>query len=454
MFRYCVWLFCVSYMFPFAWGQELLNSKNLFQVLNMTHFLDEDEKGNLLLPEELRSLRVAIFDDGFSGFKAGAKNLPPRTRLIKAKGNAPLKESHGYIMAQVFWASIGGAYSRSKDDGPELFLLHTNGLDNLEDAVDFCIENEIDIILQSKVTDWGSNFDGRGLINRTVDRAIDAGIIFINAAGNLHNTTYSKEGISLVRKDDGLDHIALPGPDHTLNFVNNADNNHVDISLSWSDFGEDREYASALDLDLYLYEKVKDSKTGEVFFEEIGISEKDQIGRLRPKDNPNSSINALALERITGKLGPGTYALKIIYRSGRPTFHERLRVVVDAKNRESLQFREAQGKFEIAAPADNLRVITVGALDKISSVGPTADGRRKPDIVVPNSAIRVRFGKETITSQGSSSAAAMFTGAATLMMARSSRMSTQKLMNYFSVLDKLEVSRDGIPIWRSPSPPH
>jgi hypothetical protein len=438
-----------------AWNQELANPQKIFADLDMSSYLIRGA-GGFRLPPALSKIKVAIFDDGFTGYTAGSKLLPPRTRFIKPRANEPLEENHGYVMAQIFWAAVGGMYSQGDEDGPELFLLHTNGYDNLKDSVDFCIKNKIDIILQSKVSDWGSNFNGTGLINAVVDRAIDAGIVFVNAAGNLHNAVYYLDDIlSVKNKDDGLEHIVLPGADNTLNFTNRRRGNRIDISLAWSDFGKDKTFASNKDLDLYLYQKVKDTRSGEIKFVEIGVSEKSQIGKRRPKNNPGSLINALSLERIVQDLDPGEYALKIIYREGKFTAADKLRVIVDARDRESVEFHEALGHYEIAAPADNPRVITVGAIDEISSRGPTAGKVQKPDVLMANSSVALKFAEnnQPVDTKGSSTAAAIFAGAITLMKTYfTERVNTKDLKSYIVRLSNRPSSRGGIPTWTSPIP--
>src|SRR5262245_26740394 len=80
---------------------------------------------------------------------------------------------------------------------------------------------------------------------------------------------------------------------------------------------------------------------------------------------------------------------------------------------------------ELYPPADHPLVLTVGDSPPASSVGPTADGRTKPDAVLEDS--RAFFSDGQVTS-GSSNAAAYLTGVVAVMKAAEPRLRTRHLL--------------------------
>ena len=82
--------------------------------------------------------------------------------------------------------------------------------------------------------------------------------------------------------------------------------------------------------------------------------------------------------------------------------------------RETVEFVDASNGGELYPPADNPMVLTVGDAEPSSSIGPTLDGRVKPDVIVTNS--RADFTDGQI-STGSSNAAAFVAGAVVVLKA-------------------------------------
>ena len=61
----------------------------------------------------------------------------------------------------------------------------------LRRAVRYAIEQRVDIILFSGSFEGGGNGDGRGPVNRIIDEATAAGILWVNAAGNYGRRVYN-----------------------------------------------------------------------------------------------------------------------------------------------------------------------------------------------------------------------------------------------------------------------
>src|SRR5690606_37156643 len=118
------------------------------------------------LPVRSAPIKVAVFDNGFEGYKAEiGRTLPKATVYHAGPVAAPeSQERHGTIMARLLnhLITAGGRYPHLE---PELHLHSTFGYSNLEAAVNDAIASGIDVILYSQVWEYGGNFDGRGFIS-------------------------------------------------------------------------------------------------------------------------------------------------------------------------------------------------------------------------------------------------------------------------------------------------
>ena len=89
--------------------------------------------------------------------------------------------------------------------------------------------------------------------------------------------------------------------------------------------------------------------------------------------------------------------------------------------REAVEFLDATGEGEIYPPADHPLVLTVGDADPSSSVGPTADRRVKPDVLLEDSRAFFTDGQ---VSAGSSNAAAYLAGVVAVLKAAEPSLAT------------------------------
>ena len=137
---------------------------------------------------------------------------------------------HGREMAQIVWAITG-----SDPRGPQFYLLNANGPTMLRRAVRYAIEQDVDIILFSGSFEGGGNGDGRGPINRIVDEALAAGILWINAAGNFGGKVYNGP-VRILR--DGYLRLGGGTDIAALRFRNRLDENTVTVTLTWNDYRE------------------------------------------------------------------------------------------------------------------------------------------------------------------------------------------------------------------------
>jgi hypothetical protein len=384
----------------------------------------------------IEAINIAILDYGFDGMESARRYLPENavvvehydTQFVKRfqlgdpdfkKGFAP-GNAHGRTMAQIIWGVTGFSSA-----GPKFYLLNANGPTMLRRAIRYAIEAKVDIILFSNVFEGGGYGDGRGPINRMVADALAADILWINAAGNYGGHVYN--GRIRIGPDGYLQ--LTGGKDPTaLRFRNLLDENSVTVTVTWNDYRDQEDAGTDKDLDLY----VEDAEG-----KQVGSSAKIQIKAPKvatPEEsrNPRERVVLADLSAQPEK----DYRIRIRAKKNNFAPHDEIRVlvsgsragVVDRQTNQminGIQFLDASGQGEIYPPADNPLVLAVGDGDVGSSVGPTADHRIKPDIVIDDS--RAYFTNGEVTA-GASNAAAFFASSVALMKAVEPGLRTRHLL--------------------------
>jgi hypothetical protein len=209
----------------------------------------------------------------------------------------------------------------------------------------------------------------------------------------------------------------------SLRFRNHVDENTVNVTLTWNDYRDEEDAGTDKDLDLDI-----ENWTGR----RVGSSTKIQVAGSAPA-GPNESRNPR--ERVVLANLPASpdvptdpeYCYRIRVRAKRGLFspNDRIRVLVTATHetyipprgdtpRDAVEFLDASNAGELYPPADNPLVLTVGDSDPSSSIGPTRDGRVKPDVILADS--RADFTDGQI-SAGSSNAAAYVAGVVVVLKA-------------------------------------
>jgi hypothetical protein len=294
----------------------------------------------------------------------------------------------------------------------------------LRRAVRYAIEQKVNIILFSASFEGGGNGDGRGPINKVVSEAISAGIIWINASGNYGRRVYNGpvriEPDGYLRFRNGADGTAL-------RFRNRADENSIAVTLTWNDYREQEDAGTSKDLDLYV-----ENWAGKI----LGSSEKKQItgehaAEPEQSRNPREKVvlNDLAAN------AERSYRIRVRKRSGDFTANDRIRVLITSSREDvatpakdapddAITFLDATGREEMYPPADHPLVLTVGDSSPESAIGPTADYRLKPDVILEDS--RAYFTDGQVTA-GSSNAAAYFAGVVAVLKAAEPKLQSRHL---------------------------
>jgi hypothetical protein len=383
----------------------------------------------------VESLKIAVLDYGFAGLDGGRRYLPEGAVLVEHYDadfvrrfnlgdpdyRKPLDpaNAHGRLMAQIVWAVTG-----SNPRGPKFYLLNANGPTMLRRAVRYAIEQKVDLILFSGAFEGAGNGDGRGPVNRIVADALAADILWINAAGNYGRCVYN--GAVRIDRDgylrfrDGADGTAL-------RFRNRLDENTITVTLTWNDYREQEDAGTTKDLDLYVEDRAgKRLAAGEktqVAGDRDAGPEESRNPRERVVLNdlpPSPDLYRIRVRAKKGEFGPDD-RVRVLVTSSRETYVDPETGAVD----DAVTFYDATGKGELYPPADNPLVLTVGDSSPASSVGPTADHRVKPDVVLPDS--RAFFTDGEVTA-GSSNAAAYFAGIVAVLKAAEPRLQARHLL--------------------------
>jgi len=324
-------------------------------------------------------VKVAILDRGFTGY-AGllGTELPDSvtTQSFFAGSDIEGDTSHGTACAEIIHDVAPDA---------DIYLVNFGTSVEMGNAVDWLINQGVDIISCSGGYPAGGPGDGTGPICDIVDGARAAGILWIQAIGN----TYQNHWQGSYVDTDGDKLLEFSGTDEFNTISVNAGDPIV-VALKWNDaWGH-----SYNDWDLLLLDRNNIV---------VALSAATQNG----DDDP---WEALAYQATY----TGEYGIAIgNYNAGfAVNFHL-------YSYFHSMEYSTPVGSY--AVPADSSNAISVGAvyygtpdvLEDFSAQGPTEDGRVKPDLVAPDGVSTSTYG--TGDFYGTSASAPHAAGAAALV---------------------------------------
>ncbi|MDD4903802.1 MAG: PKD domain-containing protein, partial [Candidatus Bipolaricaulis sp.] len=329
-------------------------------------------------------VKVAVIDLGFAGLSAAQTrgDLPAGAMQNDLTGTGLQSGiSHGTAVAEIV-ADIA--------PDAQLHLIKIADEVDLDLAVTYCIDNGIDIINHSLGWYNTNNYDGTGAICDIARRAINAGILWVNAAGNEAQSHW--EGAFIDGNGDGWH-----DQDITL-YVSSG--SPIILYMTWNEWPQ-----SSTDYDLYLYDP-----NGAV----AASSTKHQTGTEEPTELVQTTAAQSGTYRIRFQ-GAGSRNLEIY------SLYQGLSPYVSSSS--------------LLAPADLTEAVSVGAInhatyttgpqEPYSSQGPTNDGRTKPDLACPDN---VATGTSPYTTfPGTSGAAPHAAGAAALLLSRQPTLSEPAL---------------------------
>ena len=400
---------------------------------------------NFASTPRIGDVKIAVLDSGFDGIDGKRPYLPKSAVVVEhydpefvrrnGLGDPQFQKPflpgniHGRLMAQIVWATTG-----QSPHGPQFLLLNANGPTMFRRAVKFAVEQKVDVILFSGTFEGAGNYDGRGPINVAVDEAVAAGIIWVNAAGNTGGMVYNGP----VEVGTGGYLRFGPASQTALRFTNRLDENAVTITLTWNDYRDAEDAGTDKDLDL-IVEDWRGRVVGESKLKQIAAGRDAADGETK---NPRER---LVLTDLPAAPAGKEYRIRVKATAGTFGPRDRVRVMLSAARTQPLtdpdsgqpflpvQFLDAVPRGEIYPPADHAGVITVGDTSTVSSVGPTSDGRLKPDVIVADSVARFSNGEETV---GSSNAAAYFAGVVAVMKAAEPGLKTSHVRQWVRQTDR------------------
>ncbi|QDU22581.1 S8 family serine peptidase [Urbifossiella limnaea] len=406
-------------------------------------------------PENLANVTVAVLDTGFAGVDGKRPYLPATAAVVEhypadfvQRNNlgdpafqrpfAP-GDAHGRLMAQLVWAVSG-----NKPEGPKFLLLNANGPTLFRRAVKYAIEQKADVILFSGTFEGAGNYDGRGPVNAAVDEAVAGGILWVNAAGNNGGKVFN--GPVDVGPDGYVRFRGAP-LGTALRFSNRFDESAVTVTLTWNDYKDAEDAGTDKDLDL-IVEDARGTVVGKSDLVQVTAAKAAGQGETR---NPRERV---VLTDLPAVLAGQEYRIRVKSKAGAFGPRDRLRVQIapakdapfadPATGKQALpvELLDASAGGEIYPPADHPGVLTVGDTSASSAVGPTADGRVKPDVLLRAGVARFTGGDETA---GSSNAAAYFAGVLAVMRAKAPALTTGHVRAWVRRLDTLAVATGEMP---------
>jgi subtilisin family serine protease len=332
-----------------------------------------------------KGVKVGILDLGFAGYQGLLGQELPATVTVEMFGD------DSYFASEVHGTAVAEIVHEMAPDA-ELYLAYYDGSDAaMGRAVTWLLDQDVDIISNSTGSNGLSPMNGTGFAAELVDQVRDAGIFWVNAAGNEATNHYR----GAYRDSDGDNfHEFLPDTPG-LPFVPFGPGFQTTIVLSWDDWlNVDQDY------ELILYDS-----------EGTALAKSEDAQSGQPGEMPaeglvyefeDTEIYLLSIENYDGQArGDAIFDLFIHEGEMHPDF-----MVAEASLSSP---SDARGAFAVGAVnwADDV-------LEAYSSQGPTADGRIKPDLAAPSVVDTASYAPEAF--DGTSAAAPHVSGAAALIL--------------------------------------
>ena len=334
-------------------------------------------------------VKVAVLDLGFEGYEELQEigELPKDMTVKSFRADGDITGGgiiHGSGCAEVI-----------HDVAPDAELLLVNYLDDFEfeDAVDWSIEQDVDVISHSTGMLVGL-FDGSDSWDKKIDYAVEKGVVWVNSAGN-----YAKKHWEGCFNDpEGNNYHNFKGTDEDLSFFV-QEGYYLQVCLSWNDSWRN----ATQDYDMVIYDPSSQNRV---------VSDREQNGNRG--DIPIEAIGFYA--PVTGD-----YQLKIYrYNATRDVHFE---IYSPYNSPEYIVQNSSLCGYGTAKKS-----LTIGAfncpsweLKSYSSRGPTNDGRAKPDIVAPTDVSNYAYSNLTEQPRlfgGTSAAAPHVAGAVALLLSK------------------------------------
>jgi hypothetical protein len=341
-------------------------------------------------------VKVAVVDLGFIGLAArkASGELPASTVGVDFSGTGlEADTSHGTGVAE---------HVADMAPGAEIHCLKVGDEVDLQNAADYCAANGIRVANHSVGWVNSSYYDDSGPINAIVNESRDAdGVFWCVAAGN-DRTAHWRGGWSDPDADNKLNFTAA---DELMDLTTASSVGYV--FLNWNQYGN-----SLTDLDLYVR-----NKNNTVVAQSAG----SQTGTQDPAEavafNYNPNLAPYRIE-VRWYSGPKTGLDLTIF-----SFYNDLEHAVGSSS--LMDPADAHGAFSVAAIDRAVYALASPPAEPFSSMGPTNDGRPKPDLAAPDGTSSQTYG--TDASYGTSFASPTTAGAAALLLGQDPALTAVQL---------------------------
>ena len=332
-------------------------------------------------------VKVGIIDGGFTdydrfgselpsldGFKC---YLPPESVVLGDPRDCAGNSSHGTAVAESL-----------VDIAPDasIYIANPRTPGDLHDAVDWMISQGVEVINHS--VSWTFDGPGDGTSPREnsplrgVDRAVEGGITWVNAAGNSHRGTW----LGGYSDADGNGQIEFQGTDDVMGLTTGSGD--LNLQLRW----DDSWVGADTDLDLFV------------------IGPQDRV--VARSEDFQTGLAGHVPSEIISELPIAGSGYRVIVRHASGKAPEWIQLIV----RGAILEHYTQGSITSPGESANPGMLAVGAapwsdvetIETTSAQGPTTDGRVKPDIVGADGGLsRTYNGRFFGTSQSSPHVAGM-----------------------------------------------
>jgi len=390
-------------------------------------------------------VKVAVIDSGFKDLREAqvSGDLPYNITTVDFTDTGIATEYlHGTACAEIVHDMAPQA---------ELHLLKVSDESHIYDALDYCIDEDIDIISLSLSTFGSGPGDGTGYLDTLVDQARANGILVVASAGNYASGRHWEGVFTDLYDDDNVHEFISGDPESFYNAIaavpdwdddGNPETNEVTILMRWDDWP-----FADIDYDMYLF----DYDTGEL----VDYSNALQDGSQPPFEIIVGDVEGSEDDEYY-------YALIVAKKDGEPVGKE-LELYLGGTSAFVPFYKYstaiATSSSSIGEPADAESVLAVGAINYMnwytgpqegfSSQGPTnawgvSSARIKPDISGPDSVTTSTYGESSFF--GTSASAPHVAGAAALILSMYPDWSPDQLQSYIesNAIDMGETGKDNI----------
>lgn len=326
-----------------------------------------------------KGIKIGIIDGGFITLPMlfDANILPKDQVHLRTVLPEKLQKQHPYGTG-VHGAAVAEVIHEIAPEA-EIYLYPTMVIPSMwEKAVQMAVEDGVHVINSSLNSTLGV-LDGVGTPNKYLDPAIEAGIIYVNSAGNYGAATYVSP---FEDSDDDMWHNFSTTDEGNTIYFNKGD--QLSLTLIWDDFGSNQMLPNSdQDLDLYL------------FYVDPHTHKMVQVAESLGEQRGETSQLSMPAERLMLQHGaPKTGNYSVMIRAHRIDKNRviNMRLIAESYDLNAeppniykrLQYSSRQ--MTMTKPADHPDVITVAAcgvdgnVHPYSGTGPTEEGKLKPDI--------------------------------------------------------------------------